>query len=349
MTNNILGGKDLPNNSNTLAKFEYYNTKDINIRVNDYFTAVVGDARIINDKSVEYLLIIQKLQEMFLSIFDYTFEDKNYSNREKRDFVVKLEKTLFLNGRCAIVKWGKKIYPLPFHYEEQDIDLYGNPLKIKVDLSLSKKSTDNKDIKKLIFSNEGDEKQFVIVNNNSLKLRTLFNMQERILELCKRIIELDNAAFISKPHLFWISEADDESVRDINLALNDDHNLVKKIPDEFKEALYPFIGPDLTSPRQEQVLFYLNFVFKLAGFSVNDLNNKKERQTEEEIKKSDTFTGLLKNMLIEREVAFADVRDILNVNINVKADTDFIITEQEKEQNYYDRTNSEIVRKRNEK
>lgn len=289
----------IPNTPETLAV-----NASLNSTIETFWSTYISEplAQNVLDGDLDLMLLVTSIRKALVSYFDYNITNKEYNNKEKRDFQRKLEKILFQDGKAVIFKFNKKWYPSAYTTDDVSFDFYGNPKSVKINLYLGLETKEEKiiEIDKL--------EDFIIVYNNSDKKGTLWYLWNRLKETVKRMWDLDHSNAVSRPQILWKAKNDDASIRDVELSIKNTDKSVVKIPTTFKENIEIWSPPDVTASRQSQVVFYINFLFKFLGFDVNEIQ-KQERETELEVRKTETLTVLIKDMYLEREAVFKDLTE----------------------------------------
>lgn len=264
---------------------------------------------------VDTVLIRDTIETYFVNAFEWEGID--------RKFHTMMEKILFRHGKCAIVKLPNgDIVPAQFTWKKEDEDYYGKPKKITL-------ATNNKFNGKII-----TEERFVIIQNNSkgpedgLKgLGTLEYSWERIRQITRALIDVDNASLLSRPKWGANLSADDAAIHDIENAMNSNRSIIPVGNIDFAQGgLEDLAGNDATQSRINILQFQLNFLLQLLGLSVNEGNVKAERMSEMEVAKGDKFekanmdgekNALMKDMMKERIVAAEEAKEKLGWNVTI--------------------------------
>lgn len=253
---------------------------------------ILPDAKFLKDR----------IQTYFVNLFEWTGEDVT------EQFKVKLEQLLFRYGKAAVVKMPDgNFYPVDYNWDSQDEDFYGDPTKITI-------ITDNKFNGK-IFKKD----RFVIIKNNQDMSGTLAYAFERLRQINRAIIDVDNASLISRPKWGVNISADDAAIADIENAMTSNRAIIATGNIDFREGgLEDLTGTDTTESRINLYQFQVNNLLLMLGLDVNDGNIKAERMSELEVAKSEKFDGLLIKDMFERRLAVIDDLKELGMNIQLE-------------------------------
>lgn len=267
-------------------------------------------------------LFVNKLKSYFGNLFEWNGKDVS------EEFKLKLEHILFQHGRCAVVKMPNgEFFPVEYNWNEEDEDFYGNPEKITI-------ITNNK-FNGRIFKKDN----FVIIKNNSEGENqegkgTLFFAYERLRQINRSIIDVDNASIAARTKLGAKISPDDNSLVDIENAYHSSRVIIPTGNADFgEEGLEDLTADDRTDVKINSYHFQVNNLLQLLGLSVNEGNIKAERMSELEVAKGDKFAEGEVNLIIldmyQRRQSKIEALKELGMDINLWKVESEVITEKD--------------------
>lgn len=233
-----------------------------------------------NDLNIDLIFIRDRIKTYFVNLFewDYKIDD----DKMKHLFTRKLEYILFRYGKVAIIKLPDGNF-FPFPYVHKELDIYDEPIKISI---LSKNGSLNKKIYK--------KGEFVIIYNNDSKLPTLGLAWNRLIQINRALIDVDNSMLLARAKWAFPITKDDTIMEDAEIQMRNDNAFIKLSDDLIRDNTIQLLQADDRSMQKTELYqFQLTNLLKMLGLKVNNANMKKERVTEIEIARNDEFNDLL--------------------------------------------------------
>lgn len=244
--------------------------------------------------NMDWVFIRDRIQTYFVKLFEWEGEDVT------PDFKRELERILFRYGKVAVFKTpAGEFFPAQFTWNKKDEDFYHNPKRIKL-------VTTNDWNGKIL--NEGE---FVVIYNNQSRYGTLNFANERLRQIVRSLVDVDNASLLSRPKWGVNTTGDDRAIADAELAMKSNKAFVKIGNINFQEmAIQDLSKEDNAETKINTYSFQMSNLLKMLGLKVNDGNIKAERQTELEISRNDEFDNkLIEDMFDERMDKIDDLKE----------------------------------------
>lgn len=249
------------------------------------------------------------LWNLFLTLqryFNAVFRWNGLSLKENRI----LENILFKRGSCLVYKMpdGKLLISEYTLKKDTMNDLYDYPKEVIINCLGN--PLNGKTIKK----------DFVIIYNNSSLKPTLLPLWNRIIHFIQSIEKNDKVSITSDVKVPYSDNSDSLKSADLNDKWYSD-NVFIKVNSEWlrSEKIQPIVLQNAGKEKQEIQMFHIDMILMWLGLKAQNINMKRERETELEISNNDKFEGKIiedaYNMRLEGSEA---IKEKLRLSISPK-------------------------------